>query len=113
MPPTGLSISFSDTEIIEEIPVNVQCIISSVLPSDNASAFWTTPSGNTDAGTPDIEQNQDGTTDNLTFSTSLNFTREDNDEDIICNIMWKGTEHYTAEPEHLFVLCEYSVCLIR
>lgn len=110
VPPLCLSISFSDTEIVEEIPVNVQCIISRVLPSTNVSAFWTKQSGNTEAGTASIEQNQDGTF-KLTFKTSLNFTRQDNYEDLICHIVWKGTENYTTEPEHLFVQCEYTVCL--
>lgn len=107
VPPTDLQINDAEVEQLENIPVDIHCIIARALPLDEVSVYWTQLSSEEreDAGTPAVELNDDGTYQ-LTYTTTLVFTRKDHNQLLTCHATWRNVDDYASVNINVTVQCE-------
>lgn len=108
MPPRNIHIQNTNTEQVEHIAVDVECIITRVLPIDEVSVYWTKPSSEEEeeADISTTESNEDGTYE-LTYTTELVFTRKDHHQLLTCHATWGNIDDYSRVSVNVTVQCEY------
>lgn len=106
--PRDLEITNMEDPILEGEPSTVQCVISRVYPAGDVSVKWMYPSGISMGGIPEITKNEGEETYKLSYTTSIEFTRDDHNHNLTCCAQWRENTNFACYSRVIQVHCEYS-----